>query len=204
MPKVIICDLDNTLVKAWTSDFLPGVAEWFGQNQVPVVLATNQGGPTLRSWMETAGFGKPEELPTLGDVLDRTRKVSTLLPIERAYISLAYKTKDGKFAPLPDFADYDVWKDGQLRYSYDPLWRKPDPKMLLQILADYKCNPLDALFIGDDWGADFPASMRANIPFMQAWAVFGWPDPNGRKPQRQTAKVDPQVIPGHPDNGGHS
>ena len=75
---LIVFDLDDTLVKAWTDELLPNVAEFFAGPRIAqyYAIATNQGGVGLRLAMEKGGWGdNPESLPTLQDAQNRIGSV---------------------------------------------------------------------------------------------------------------------------------
>ena len=90
-----IFDVDGTIAERDATELLPGVAEWFANNQTAVAFATNQGGVGLRYWMETAGFGEPSKYPTAKAVQERLESIAKYLGVKWAniYYSFAYQSK---------------------------------------------------------------------------------------------------------------
>lgn len=175
-PKLIIFDLDGTLVRPFGSELLPGVAEYFGYlNKLPdwnrplVALATNQGGVAYRLHREEAGQDA-SKYPTKDEADRRVFGVVERLKLDPmlVYISYAYKFSHGYWADIP------------IQYVRDarwlPSWRKPNPGMLLQALADTGVAPNQALMVGDT-DSDKEAAVNAGIPFKTAVQFFRYTVP---------------------------
>lgn len=168
MLDLIIFDVDGTLVETYTLKHLPNVADFFrlalgGCPERPrIALATNQGGVGMRYWMEAGGFGKPESYPTEEQVAARLNDlISSLggdssLPV---YVSFRYRTREGRWTPIPPGRQADK------RWSAE--WRKPEPGMLLEAMADAGAAPERTLFVGDR-REDLQAATAAGCAF--AWA----------------------------------
>lgn len=181
MIKLIIFDLDGTLVKPRTLALLPGVRGFFhlaiqnacaSPGMPSLAIATNQGGVGFRCQLEAerhtfAAWFYPSESSGAARI---RRVVSALggdgqtLPV---YASYAYRDQQGRWSPTPD------GKDDDPRWRRD--WRKPQPGMLLQAMRDCGANPTETLYVGDrdeDRGAARAAGCRfasANEFFSRAW-----------------------------------
>ena len=136
-----IFDVDGTLAERDGTRLLPGVAEWFAANQAAVALATNQGGVGLRYWMESAGFGNPENYPTDTQVLWRLRGLcdQLRLPYTAINVCFAYQSKAGNWSPTPSRVENEAW--------WDPDCRKPAAGMLLDAMAYVEADR--AVMLGD-------------------------------------------------------
>lgn len=171
MYKLIIFDLDGTLVKKWTDELLPGVEEFFSKCKSAVAIATNQGRVGLRYWMEQDGFGEPDKFPTEEQVWERLRNVQAQLPTFVPYVSWAYQSKKGAWGPQKvehdPFAGHNEIADG---WRKD--WRKPDPGMLLQAMAFACATPAETLMVGD-MESDRLAAEAAGCAFAWADEFFG-------------------------------
>lgn len=170
-PELIIFDLDGTLAKAFSDELLPGVAEWFAYwRKYPtwtpkVAIATNQGGVAYRLHKQEMGAQDADKFPTKAMVDNRVNGIADVLGIDRAlvYISYAYQFSQG------------YWVDTPIQYVRDPRWapnwRKPNPGMLQQALADTGLLPNKALMVGDQ-DSDREAAVAAGIPFQTAVQFF--------------------------------
>lgn len=164
--KLIIFDIDGTLADRDTHELLPGVREWFDRfaNDFLIALATNQGGVGLRHWMETEGFGKPEDFPTEEQAREHIHIVADkLIPggIENDalvyYVCFAYQSKkSGKWSPAKN-ANHE-WKRE---------YRKPEPGMLLLAMQDMQARPGQTIFVGDS-DEDREAAKAAGCHFQEA------------------------------------
>jgi len=173
--QLVIFDVDGTLVETYGLEPLPNVESFFrlvlngGCPQPPgLALATNQGGVGMRYWMERGRFGQPENFPTEDSVNERLGNLLTRLgaPEARVYTSFLYQTKNGKWAPAPP------GRQGDPRWS--PEWRKPNPGMLLQAMADAGARPERTLFVGDR-EEDREAAAAAGCAFAWAAEFFAHP-----------------------------
>ena len=164
-----IFDIDGTITEDYKSTLLPDAEKWFARNQpTAVALATNQGGAGLRRWMETAGFGNPENYPTEMEV--RERVAATAGAIKRltgnevaTYISFLYFSQKGNWQPIPDGE-----QDNQ---EWSMAWRKPNPGMLLQAAADAGLRPMKCVFVGDT-ETDMQAAEAAGMNYTQRDVFF--------------------------------
>lgn len=167
--KLYIFDLDGTLAGFDSDKLLPGVKEWFETrpSDCELSLASNQGGVGLRHWMESGGFGHPEELPTEQDVWARLNKITGLLgrKLVGVYVCFAYQSKkSGQWAPPPiDCDSLPQW---------DQRSRKPEPGMLERAMFDADVTPAETLMVGDS-EEDQIAAARAGCDFAWAHEFFG-------------------------------
>lgn len=170
MTDLLIFDVDGTLAETYTLNLRPHVRDFFrlllrgGCVQPPrVAIATNQGGVGMRYWMETGGFGKPEKYPTQEQVERRLRALVAALGGDSSipvYVAYGYRTRAGHLAPVPPEAQQDPhWSAG---------WRKPEPGMLLQAMADAGASPQETIYVGDS-PEDQAAAQAAGCRF--AWAA---------------------------------
>ena len=173
MIRLLLCDLDGTLVDAWRTTPLPDVRERLRvlQDQgVPVVVVTNQGGVGYRYAYEQRGeWAQAVQYPTFEDVQARLAAIAESLPFTRSYISLYHGRPDW---PLPDMRNIiEFHRPVPAFWSWRPDWHKPRPGMLLQALADLNTAPSDALMVGDRL-EDWEAARAAGVPFR--WATADW------------------------------
>jgi len=170
--KLILLDIDGTITEKWTSELLDGVAEWFGDNKVPVALVTNQGGVGLNYWMVKDGFGSPEKFPTEDEVVGRVIFIARKIDA-RAYAAFAFQSKKGNWSPVPGGHEgVNTYEPGGHRSSWERDWRKPNPGMLLQAMADAGVTPADTLMVGDT-ESDRQAAENAGCAFAWADEFFG-------------------------------
>jgi HAD superfamily hydrolase (TIGR01662 family) len=156
--RLIIFDADGTLIDRDSSEFLPGVEEWFkrsGHDHL-LAIATNQGGPACRD----AGWG--EKYPTLAEVEGKYGSLAEVLGA-KLFMSLCFPVRGGGYiAPrgLP---------------SDDPRtlrsWRKPAPGMLIAAMIHYGVEPDDTLMVGDR-PEDYLAAEAAGVDFHWAYQFF--------------------------------
>lgn len=167
-------DLDNTLVKPWTTQFLPGVEEWFRSSvgDSRIGIATNQGSVGLRHWMEVDGFGDPGKYrpakmveKDLIDVYFSIREWIGFSVPEMRYC-YAYQSKKGIWAPTPE----GLGMPHSLVWQHE--WRKPSPGMLNDIMRVTRITPKRALFVGDQ-ETDQQAAAAAGCDFAWAHEFFG-------------------------------
>ena len=179
MLELIIFDVDGTLAKKYTLDLLPGAREFFDlalnhgcPQALKLAIATNQGGVGMRYWMESRGFGKPEKYPTQSSIEERMRYLAEMLnPAKQlpVYVSFSYRTKGGKYAPIPQGqSENSSWRRD---------WRKPEPGMLIQAMQDAGAAPADTLYVGDS-PDDQRAAQAAGCHFAWAGEFFShtWQD----------------------------
>lgn len=173
--KLIIFDVDGTLVERDTVNFLPGVRAYFDQHRAvgtcKFALASNQGGVGLRHWMESGGFGEPSKYPTELNARLRIDAVAKMLLggiYIAKYICFAYQSyKTGKWSPLPDGISPD-------NCEWNPEYRKPAPGMLIRAMREAPATPDETLFVGD-FEADQKAAEAAGCHFQWAHEFFGRP-----------------------------
>lgn len=165
--KLICFDVDGTLVKSWSNELLPGVADYFAhldQTKTRIAFVTNQGGVGLRYWMEQDGFGEPEKLPTEQAVYERLDSITARLGIKTTcciLASFAFQAKTGAWSPLPEGAGR------QWAYS----WRKPAPGMIKAAMVDHQIFK-SVLMVGDS-EEDEQAARAAGVDFIWADEFFG-------------------------------
>jgi HAD superfamily hydrolase (TIGR01662 family) len=173
MVDLIILDVDGTLAETYTLNLLPNVQNFFRlvfQSGCPerpkVAIATNQGGVGMRHWMETGGFGKPENFPTRQSVEERLKELVAALGGNASipvYVSYRFRTKEGRWTPAPKAEAEDP--------RWQKEWRKPNPGMLLQAIKDAGTEPQRTLFVGDS-PDDQDAARAAGCAFEWAAEFF--------------------------------
>jgi D-glycero-D-manno-heptose 1,7-bisphosphate phosphatase len=173
MIRLLLCDLDGTLVETWRTTPLPDVRERLRllQDQgVPVVVVTNQGGVGYRYVYEQRGeWATAAQYPTFEDVQARLVAIAECLPFCRSYISLYHGRPDW---PRPDaYHRIEFHTPVPAFWSWRPDWHKPQPGMLLQALEDLAVAPSEALMVGDR-NEDREAARAAGVPFR--WATADW------------------------------
>lgn len=160
--RLIIFDIDDTLVPFNETELLPGVAEKLRELDCNIALVTNQGGPACRD----AGWPWSHKFPTMLEVADRLRKVVSVvsnaanLPVPH-YISWAYVSKDNKV----------YYPKGLPEAQRNLAMRKPQPGMLLKAMADAGVAPSETLMVGDR-EEDQEAAENARTDFMRAKEFF--------------------------------
>lgn len=181
---LILLDVDDTLVEAFGIRFKKNVIARLESlpKSTQLALVTNQGGVTLRYWMESEGFGEPKKYPTYDDINNRLLEITkriqgrTGLPV-KIYKSLAYCTKKGKWSPTP--FDHVLENPALMEQLGDELrefrhdWHKPEPGMVLQAIKDHKVEPGRVLVVGnsdEDRAAAEAASRVLGQPVAFAWA----------------------------------
>lgn len=179
MIKLIIFDVDGTLVQSHRLVFLPHVKDFFylvlsgGCSDRPkLAIATNQGGVGMRYWSEKQRFWLRGGYPSQADVETRlhhllvTLDAGTQIPV---YVSFRYKDKKEQWSPIPP------GEENNPRWRQD--WRKPGPGMLLQAMADAGVPPEETIYIGDR-AEDQAAAKAAGCAFQWAKDFFNsdWGD----------------------------
>jgi histidinol phosphatase-like enzyme len=171
--KLLIFDVDGTIAPLYEPQLYPQAAEFFrlwgaaradGRSVPAIALATNQGGPAMRYWMESEGFGSPSSYPTLAQVQARLDVVvAQIPPPARLYVAYAYQSSKGVWSPTPpEWAGDPAWSRQ---------WRKPNPGMLLQAAADHGVGETAVLFVGDT-ETDEQAAAAAGCAFVTAEAFW--------------------------------
>lgn len=157
--RLTIFDLDRTLVPFDSTELYPHVIPMLqdAADHGYVAIATNQGGPACKD----AGLGS--HYPTSDQVLDRimaiVQDIEGIINQEvRCEICWLYKSPDGQLL-LPNHVkmrDMKAWE--QLR--------KPNPGLLLRLMAFYNVEPVDTVMIGDS-DDDEAAALAAGITFIR-------------------------------------
>jgi HAD superfamily hydrolase (TIGR01662 family) len=177
--KLLIFDLDGTLVKPFTPDILPGVKERLGKIDpalVKLAIATNQAGPACHD----AGWSFSEKFSSFDEVekiLLRVLASFTLAAKQHPmlYVAWWYQDKNGKEYVPSRFAHLSPNRCPAI----SPFWRKPEPGMLLAATREAGVCPEETLMVGDR-ETDQEAASRAGTDFVWAWQFFDWPDPEGQ------------------------
>jgi FMN phosphatase YigB (HAD superfamily) len=185
--KLVIFDLDDTLIKRWTDQFLPGVEEKLRdigrmQEKPHIAIASNAGYVGMRYWREKVradggDIGDPNQSPpkeifdeNLSHVCDSIGEWSR--SIVRVFRCFRYQAKSGNWGPVPegeeDNPEWSKW------------WRKPEPGMLFQAMQIIKAYPGETVFVGDQ-EKDKEAAERAGCRFHWAWEYFGRPEPENEE-----------------------
>ena len=158
-------DLDGTLADMNATTLYLDAQAWFEEHpSVNWQLVTNQGGVGLRHWMETNGFGEPDQYPTEASIWERFK---TLFPndLHRVLVAFAYQSKkSGQWSPTP-LVDRE-----SLSWRRD--WRKPSGSMLLHAMNRCNVDPEHTVMIGDS-DEDEQAADAAGCDFIRAWKFFG-------------------------------
>lgn len=169
--KLIIFDLDGTLVVPFTTNLLPGVKEWFDTeaSKYELAIASNQGGVGLRNWMELGGFGEPHKYPTKEQVQANLKDVLAKLGVKNVpcYVAYRYQSKKGDWSPIP--------LEENENPAWTTFWRKPNPGMLLSAMECYGIPSKDTVMVGD-WDEDREAAQKAGCAFVHADKFFGRDD----------------------------
>lgn len=167
----LVCfDLDDTLVEAFTTDLLPGVAYAFDNffnvaYTGKLAIVSNQGGVCLRAWMEAERWGEPSKFPTVEDAQNRINTVADLLQIDFALVCFAYYSeKKDKWAPPPNGFPLD---HPSLRHN----WRKPAPGMIEAAIMLAETTPGRTLMVGDR-DEDESAAFNALVKFIHRDEFF--------------------------------
>lgn len=178
MKKLIIFDVDGTLIEPFGEEPLEGVQEWFASQakHYHIALATNQGGVGLRVWMEQEGFGDPEKYPTqqeqqkrLASLVNRLNEFAEQDLHIDVRIAYRYRSKTtGRWSPIPLTAQIAEQADPQ----WSVLYRKPSPGMLIAAYTHAGVIPADSLMVGD-WEEDELAAHAAGMKFEWADKFFG-------------------------------
>lgn len=174
--KLIIFDMDDTLTNGWSTELLPHVQVWFDKRPaaLKVAIATNQGGVSLREWMQQEQWGEPQKYPTAAEIRSRVAAVMKALDIPLACVAFAYQDSTGKWAPIKTKAP--PHEANSILTSYQPSWRKPAPGMMhiLQERLDVGDNTA-VLFVGDSQ-EDKQAAANAGVAHLHPADFFGWPE----------------------------
>lgn len=154
--KLIIFDLDDTLVSRYGTNFLPGVKNLL--KAIPastsVAIATNKGNVGLYYWMEEGGWGNLADSPQTPDeaeaqINEVQKNVEDLIGRSVAlYKCYAFVSSKGNIAPIPKVVQESMIH-GLIPSEWDINNRKPQPGMLLEAMADAGVEPHETLFIGD-------------------------------------------------------
>lgn len=156
--KLVIFDLDGTLVHPWTTHLIPGVRlalkRLRAKNKaIKFAIVTNKGNIGLKYWRtivrkQGGDIGDPNQNGwTIESTLEAVNQVANEIDA-KAYLSFAYKSQEGNWSPTPTGAEDDP------RWSQE--WRKPNPGMLKQAMIDADATPDQTVMIGnsnDDLGA---------------------------------------------------
>jgi len=164
--RILIADLDGTLVETWRETALPGIPERLAELRAQgatVAVVTNQGGVGYRYAHEQRGeWAQAARYPTLDQVLTRLTTIAGALLIDRIYTCLHHGRED--WPTPPEWADGRIEQYGSMMVTWRPDWRKPAPGMLLQALEDLGAVPGEVLMVGDR-PEDQAAALAAGMPF---------------------------------------
>lgn len=164
--KLILFDMDGTLVENNEIAPMRGVAEWFKKhgNEQHVAIVTNQGGVGLRHWMEAGHFGSPASYPTADEIEARIDRVTEQLnPGMLTLFCYAYQNKKGTWGPTPEGEDdTPVWNHH---------WRKPAPGMLMTAMEYFGVGNEETLMVGNG-EEDRLAAEAAHVAFTWADEFF--------------------------------
>lgn len=171
-PKLIIFNLDGTLVRPFTDELLPEVTAWFSvaRWQMPkLAIATNQGSVAMWYHMRDTRPGQAHKYPSPAEAESRVWRVAARLGIERplVYMSFAYRFQNtSQWIETPFECALDM------RWSRN--WRKPNPGMINQALRDLELLPNEGLMVGNH-ERDRLAAVAAGVPFQRCGEFFRQP-----------------------------
>lgn len=180
MAKFYIFDIDGTLCERDDTALMPGRAERLRsivESGGRIALATNQGGVGLRHWMESGGFGEPENYPTANQVEGRVKRIFDVILDEVGQavsyaIAYRYVAKSGNVSPFPDGESlYIPHPQGYIHYSWREDWRKPNGGMLTWLMDRDGYSKADTVMIGDR-DEDRGAALSAGVDFVHADDFF--------------------------------
>lgn len=173
--RLLIFDVDGTLTKPGIDRLLPHAETYFSnladqyKNDIGphIALAANQGGVGMRHWMEVGGFGDPSRYPTQSQaeahIYGVANHIKKIYGIPAVYISFAYQSQKGKWAPTPsEEKDNPRWRQD---------WRKPAPGMLLAAMAEIGTSPQETLMISNDQTGQ-QAARSAKCDFLWHYEFF--------------------------------
>ena len=167
--RLVIFDVDGTLVRPFTDELLPGVRDWVDAwrllDEPPLLaLATNQGGVGMRHHHQYQ-LGAASKYPTQTEAQARVRRVAARVRVrpEMAFMSFAYQFAPGQWTETP------MWGAGEARWSRN--WRKPNPGMLLAAMARARVSPLETVMVGDS-DTDQEAAQKCGVNFKWANRFF--------------------------------
>jgi histidinol phosphatase-like enzyme len=162
--KLIIFDIDGTLVEFNKTELLPGVAEKLKGLGCKIALASNQGGPACRD----VGWPWSHKYPTMMEVNYRlnviSQKVGGVALVEiPLYTAWAFVTKDNKVLYPKDLPEMQK----------NLAMRKPQPGMLFKAIVDAGVAPGQTLMVGDSEEDKEAARNANNVDFIWAKEFFG-------------------------------
>ena len=176
--RLIIFDVEGTLavrdaprmMRHAEAFFIRLAAQYPGSGGPLIALAANQGGVGLRRWMELNGFGKPNTLPTQREAEQYIQGIANhirrIYGPPDVYISFAFQSQKGKWAPVPP--------EGRGDPRWQPGWRKPASGMLVAAMTHAGVSPGESLMVSDDIsGAE--AARAAGCDFVWADQLLGKP-----------------------------
>ncbi|MBN1260405.1 MAG: HAD hydrolase-like protein [Anaerolineae bacterium] len=177
MKRLVILDLDGTLVETYSSHLLPNTAhrlKELAQEGYHLAIATNQAGLSWRVWTGKTHYPTPASLSerfhatvaACPELQNHAWFVSVYDPrvklVENAFQEVAAALTGALQGTLPVL---------KAQVSADPLWRKPQPGMLFAACRLYTVPVTAALFVGD-MKSDAEAAYTAGMDFMQAEVFF--------------------------------
>ncbi len=169
---LLLFDIDGTIAPQFKDKLTQVARDFFNllydhPDQPEVGLVTNQGGVSLRHWMEDGRFGDPSKLPKLETVQTRMDTIVKQIPVSVSlYIAYAYQSKKNgrRWAPVPRKHVNDP--------AWSRWWRKPNPGMIEQAMRDVQVSdPARVLFVGD-MKTDEAAAKMAGAKFAYAKAFW--------------------------------
>lgn len=165
----IILDVDGTLTEPWTDKLLRGritVLEQARNAGRKLYLATNQGGVGYHLYHRVVQDGREHDLPGLVQAAALMERLVAKIKAHRCY--MAIHPGDTLIAePIYNAGLIDT--DGiiemfgsKVRACFRKDWRKPQPGMLKQLLADERLNATECIYVGNSQ-IDFDAALGAGI-----------------------------------------
>lgn len=166
MAKLFLFDIDDTICNRDSTDIYPEALDLLARTTADFALVTNQGGPACHD----AGWDFSDKFPSLEEVQKRLVAIGKTLFLfaginPAIYVAYAYKQENGKvIVPKSEHFVFTA--------SIDESWRKPNPGMLHQAMADFQVRPHECLMVGDR-EEDRLAAEAAGVAFVWAKEFFG-------------------------------
>ena len=144
--RLVVFDVDGVLVRPFTDDLLPGVAEWFeevGERPFTMALVSNQGGVGLFYERQRVGL-LPGRYVGVAETEARLWRIGERLGIGREWVfmSFAYRFATWRWTNTP------LWGVGDARWGRN--WRMPNPGMVLAAMAVAQVRPMETLVVGGE------------------------------------------------------
>lgn len=176
--KIIILDIDGTIVKPWSAELLHGRKRKLEQLRAEgkrLFMASNQGGPAFHAWHAIKNSGRKREYPALTNVVETMESIRTQIGAEKCYIAL-HPGQDDIANDLMEKMQIDPthpisFMGGRVMASHLLEWRKPRAGMIEQIMNETKVALHEAIYVGNQT-TDFDAARAAGIGYADTDEFF--------------------------------